>query len=930
MATKEQIQRVLSIGIVADESEAIRALRRMDAAIKTTSDKTGEFSKSMKVLNAEYKAGAVSSETYARAMDHLAASQQKHIDKTNALIAANAKLLASQKAISQAQMLKDANARSAASALIAGRQVDPGGYYDLSAGQYVPLHAQVEQQRAAQLARSRQQQLMRDANARQAARDLMAGPQVDRGGYYDMATGQYVPLQAQVDQQRAAQAARARQQQAIQDANARQAARDLTAGPPVDQGGYYDMNTGQYVPIRAQVERERAERDDLRRRGGRYLQQFETDGDTRRRRVGEADHFHRIGAITGERHSAVVRKINWEYSQLNKTLGSIRGVAGTVFGPLSMTMAGGAFLYKSYQTIAEYERNMARMTALSGSRGAALGVAGGIRDISASSPMSFSAGMKAASTYMQYGGSAQTAPGVIKSFAAITGGDSDSMDRMALAYSQVRGAGRLMAQELNQMINAGFNPLMIISEKTGESMATLKKRMQDGGISFREVAEAFKAATGEGGKFGGMLAQMADTLPGRFQRMNTELEKMMIGDGNGGGVGKWLATAGQQVLAGMNIASGMDDNRSFLQRKSDTFDLLGTTFNSELDQALKHKGQLGRLLDLEKDSPELLTGPQRKLIKMFRGAQASDKERMWTEAHETDPDTILARISQHDKVVAGGDEIEIAKDYVDMVNAMGGMHFNSLENRRKYGSSNRLLEENDIQTAETNRLKMIFTEGKGKLLEKVITGTYGSKSKLVDLMREAIPPKDLEVFDAKIRGGASYGDLYGTLPGAVKTGIDDAAKDSSTLERLKAEEDFADAIERHNKEKNKQRAEFHNDLVNVRMEIKYKEDLVRLGREEAEILRIMSERKVGRTEAEAMRGAQRRLELMSDLPSVGNASAPRAMQAGSQEAYASIANSQAQAVSAQIRMMQEQLRKQQLQLAAAERTNHLLDKMESV
>lgn len=51
-----------------------------------------------------------------------------------------------------------------------------------------------------------------------------------------------------------------------------------------------------------------------------------------------------------------------------------------------------------------------------------------------------------------------------------------------------------MGQDLNQMINAGFNPLQVISEKTGKSIAVLKKEMEQGAISSEMVADAFAAA----------------------------------------------------------------------------------------------------------------------------------------------------------------------------------------------------------------------------------------------------------------------------------------------------------------------------------------------------------------------------------------------------------------------------------------------------
>lgn len=102
----------------------------------------------------------------------------------------------------------------------------------------------------------------------------------------------------------------------------------------------------------------------------------------------------------------------------------------------------------------------------------------------------------------------------------IAGGNKDKMRSLTLAFSQMSSAGRLMGQDLLQMINAGFNPLQVISEKTGKSMAQLKDEMGEGKISVDMVKQAFRDATSEGGRFYGMMDKQSETLEGRISTMN--------------------------------------------------------------------------------------------------------------------------------------------------------------------------------------------------------------------------------------------------------------------------------------------------------------------------------------------------------------------------------------------------------------------------
>ena len=96
----------------------------------------------------------------------------------------------------------------------------------------------------------------------------------------------------------------------------------------------------------------------------------------------------------------------------------------------------------------------------------------------------------------------------------ITGGNQAKMDSMTLAFAQCASAGRLMGQDLLQMINAGFNPLQVMSEKTGKSIAQLKEDMSDGKISVDMVKQAFKDATAEGGRFYGMMKEQSESKQG--------------------------------------------------------------------------------------------------------------------------------------------------------------------------------------------------------------------------------------------------------------------------------------------------------------------------------------------------------------------------------------------------------------------------------
>ncbi len=112
----------------------------------------------------------------------------------------------------------------------------------------------------------------------------------------------------------------------------------------------------------------------------------------------------------------------------------------------------------------------------------------------------------------------------LQALSDISMGDSVKFKSLTLAFSQMSAAGKLMGQDLNQMINAGFNPLQIIAEKTGKSISTLKDEMSKGAVSAEMVQQAFIDATSAGGKFYQMFENASKTINGQLSMMQDALD----------------------------------------------------------------------------------------------------------------------------------------------------------------------------------------------------------------------------------------------------------------------------------------------------------------------------------------------------------------------------------------------------------------------
>jgi tape measure domain-containing protein len=111
----------------------------------------------------------------------------------------------------------------------------------------------------------------------------------------------------------------------------------------------------------------------------------------------------------------------------------------------------------------------------------------------------------------------------MKMLGDIAMGSETRLSGLSLVFSQIKSTGRLMGQDLLQLINQGFNPLTVISDQTGISMLELKKHMEKGAISADMVTEAMRLATSEGGRYNKMADKMAETAGGKWSTLMGKL-----------------------------------------------------------------------------------------------------------------------------------------------------------------------------------------------------------------------------------------------------------------------------------------------------------------------------------------------------------------------------------------------------------------------
>lgn len=198
------------------------------------------------------------------------------------------------------------------------------------------------------------------------------------------------------------------------------------------------------------------------------------------------------------------------------------------------------FIGQMVQVRGEFQEIETSLEVLLGSEEKAAKLMGEVKEFAKVSPLDLKSTAAATQMMLGFNIEAEKVPRYLQAIGDISMGNTQRFNSLTLAFSQMSATGKLMGQDLNQMINAGFNPLQTMADKTGKSIATLKEEMSKGAITSQMVQQAFIDATDAGGKFyqmsekasktiNGQISMLQDALDAMFNSLGEQSEGVMLG-----------------------------------------------------------------------------------------------------------------------------------------------------------------------------------------------------------------------------------------------------------------------------------------------------------------------------------------------------------------------------------------------------------------
>lgn len=240
-------------------------------------------------------------------------------------------------------------------------------------------------------------------------------------------------------------------------------------------------------------------------------------------------------ALAQRRLTEASRQTTTHFQTQSRLMNELKGYA---LGYLSVHGAS-QLLSSLVRVTGEFELQKTTLAAMLGDLNQAEGVITRIQGLAVESPFQFKELTTYAKQLSAFSVPAQELYDTTKMLADVSAGLGVGMDRIVLAYGQVRSAAFLRGQEVRQFTEAGipildelakqFSELEGRAVSTGEVFDKISKRL----VPFEMVAKVFKDMTSEGGKFYNMQEVQAETLRGKISNLKDAYDVMLNEIGKG-------------------------------------------------------------------------------------------------------------------------------------------------------------------------------------------------------------------------------------------------------------------------------------------------------------------------------------------------------------------------------------------------------------
>lgn len=234
-----------------------------------------------------------------------------------------------------------------------------------------------------------------------------------------------------------------------------------------------------------------------------------------------------------------LRKLNREYKDFAQSSDKSTEIVDNLIGSLKRTAAeiGGFVAIKQFSSdvidaTGKMQQLQVALSTILQDKSKADALLADISKFAVTTPFSIDDVATGAKQLLAYGSSADTVVDELSMLGDVASGLQIPLGQLIYLYGTLRTQGRAYWRDIQQFQGRGINVIEELAKVLGVAQNEVQGLVTEGVIGFKEVEQAFKNMTSEGGKFNNMLANSAGTWPQQIAAVQETLFLKMNDFGN--------------------------------------------------------------------------------------------------------------------------------------------------------------------------------------------------------------------------------------------------------------------------------------------------------------------------------------------------------------------------------------------------------------
>jgi uncharacterized protein YcfJ len=533
-------------------------------------------------------------------------------------------------------------------------------------------------------------------------------------------------------------------------------------------------------------------------------------------------------------------RVNTAMKSQSAIMRELSGLAATYFSIRTV----GSFLSSIYRISGEFDYQRMALRNILQDADAANKVFAQLKDLAVQSPFTLKELTSYTKQLTAFSIPKDELMDTVKMLADVSAGLGVSMDRIILAYGQVRSASFLRGQEIRQFTEAGIPILEMLSQQFSElenrvvSVGEVFDKVSARQVPFDMVKKAFQDMTAEGGKFYNMQEVLSETLKGRMMKLKDtwEIAVSEIGDANSG-------VLNTSVDIAISLAKHIDDIGKVIVTVASGFGayyaiLLSVNTAEKIMKGIDLAGEilrLGKNMGYASAAAKVLGGSLNAMagavgIITAIGVAVYQIYRNVTELNRELDKLGQSKANEADKLVQGFNDLveklknakEGTQDYRDAIHELNSKYGEYLPNllTEKNALDEIAISADKAAEAIRNKVKASMMEEGERQIEK----TYGNRrnksyGRIIDLLAEGSEGKIgedaasnfMKIFAKQVKAGGvddiwkAFGDSFNSYFGSSGINLDSLLKNLGIKKKrdwnplMQYVDEYYTAIEKSNK-----------------------------------------------------------------------------------------------------------------------------------